>query len=153
MTTTLVRTIILYSVLLAAVRLMGKRQIGQLQAGEFVAALLISELAAIPMTDHDIPLSHGLIPLLTVTVCEVALAFCSQKSKKLRRLLDGQPIELVRDGKYITKNLEKARVTEDEIDAQIRLKGYADISQVKTVTLEQSGGMSVLPNDSAGGSK
>ncbi len=145
MLTILMRTFLLYGILLFSVRLMGKRQIGQLQAGEFVAALLISELAAIPMTDPDIPLAYGIIPLLLVASAEVITAYLSQKNKKLRLFLDGEPITLMKDGKYITENLEKARVAKDEVEAQARLKGYDDMNRIKTVVLEQSGDMSVIP--------
>ncbi len=145
MLTILMRTFLLYGILLFSVRLMGKRQIGQLQAGEFVAALLISELAAIPMTDPDIPLAYGIFPLLLVTSAEVITAYLSQKSKKIRLFLDGKPITLMKDGKYITENLEKARVAKDEVEAQARLKGYDDMNRIKTVVLEQSGDMSVIP--------
>lgn len=145
MLTILFRTFLLYGILLFSVRIMGKRQIGQLQAGEFVAALLISELAAIPMTDPDIPLAYGIVPLLLVASAEVITAFISQKSKRMRLFLDGEPIMLMKDGKYITENLEKARVARDEVEAQARLKGYEDMKRIKTVVLEQSGDMSVIP--------
>ncbi len=145
MLTILFRTFLLYGILLFSVRIMGKRQIGQLQAGEFVAALLISELAAIPMTDPDIPLAYGIVPLLLVASAEVITAFISQKSKRMRLFLDGEPITLMKDGKYITENLEKARVARDEVEAQARLKGYEDMKRIKTVVLEQSGDMSVIP--------
>lgn len=145
MLTILFRTILLYGILLFSVRLMGKRQIGQLQAGEFVAALLISELAAIPMTDPDIPLAYGVMPLMIVASAEVITAFLSRRSKSVRRVLDGKPIVLMKDGRFIKKNMEDARVAEEEVEAQARLKGYETLDRVKTVTLEQSGDMSVIP--------
>ncbi len=145
MVTILLRTILLYAILLISVRLMGKRQIGQLQAGEFVAALLISELAAIPMTDADIPLSHGILPLILVASGEIITAFVSRKSKRLRLLLDGSPITLMENGSFLQKNMEKARVTEEEVRSQARLKGYESLKKVKKVILEQSGDMSVFP--------
>lgn len=145
MLTILFRTFLLYAILLFSVRIMGKRQIGQLQAGEFVAALLISELAAIPMTDPDIPLMYGIVPLMLVSSAEVITAYVSRRNKKIRLFLDGEPTLLVKNGQYITENMEKARVAEDEVEAQARLKGYEDMKQVKTVVLEQSGDMSVIP--------
>ena len=61
-----VRTVILYVVLIASVRIMGKRQIGQMEPTEFVVAMLIADLAAVPMQDGAIPLLSGIVPLLTV---------------------------------------------------------------------------------------
>jgi len=145
MLTILFRTILLYAILLFSVRLMGKRQIGQLQAGEFVAALLISELAAIPMTDPDIPLAYGVMPLMIVASAEVITAFLSRRNKNIRRVLDGKPIVLVENGRFIRKNMESARVAEEEVLAQARLNGFENMDKVKTVTLEQSGDMSVIP--------
>ena len=56
------RTVVLYLVLIAVVRLMGKRQIGQLEPSEFVVAMLVADLAAIPMQDGAISLLNGLVP-------------------------------------------------------------------------------------------
>ena len=54
-----VRAIILYLTLIGAVRLLGKRQIGQLEPSEFVVAMLLADLAAIPMQDASLPLLAG----------------------------------------------------------------------------------------------
>ena len=59
-----IRTIIMYLIVIFVMRLMGKRQIGQLQPYEFVIALMISDLAALPMQDSAIPLWSGIVPLL-----------------------------------------------------------------------------------------
>ena len=59
----LVRTLIMYAAILASVRLMGKRQISQLQTSELVVTLLISELAVMPIQQHNEPLWNGLIPM------------------------------------------------------------------------------------------
>ena len=51
-----IRSMILYLILILAVRLMGKRQIGELEPSEFVVAILIADLASVPMQDIGIPL-------------------------------------------------------------------------------------------------
>ena len=60
------RTLILYLTLIAGMRLLGKRQIGQLEPSEFVVAMLIADLASVPMQNSGIPLLYGLVPILTV---------------------------------------------------------------------------------------
>ena len=60
------RTVILYLVLIAGMRLLGKRQIGQLEPSEFVLAMLIADLASIPMQDNGIPLLSGFVPIVTI---------------------------------------------------------------------------------------
>ncbi|HBC32280.1 MAG TPA: hypothetical protein DC024_13690, partial [Clostridiales bacterium] len=61
----LIRAIILYFMVVFIMRVMGKRQIGQLQPFELVIALMVSELAAMPMQNTGIPLAHGIIPIIT----------------------------------------------------------------------------------------
>ncbi|HEX2939170.1 MAG TPA: hypothetical protein VHO66_09675, partial [Ruminiclostridium sp.] len=76
-----IRTIILYIFVVAAVRTMGKRQIGELQPSELVVAILISELAAIPMQETGTPLVSGIIPILTLISCEIILSALTEPMK------------------------------------------------------------------------
>lgn len=149
----LVRTALAYFFLMLVIRLMGKRQIGELQMTEFISAILLSELAALPMTDRDVPLLHGLVPLLSIGCIEVILAFLCEKSRFFRRIVEGKPIELVRDGGFVQENLDKTRISREEILSQIREGGYRGLEEVSAVILEPTGKMSVLPvrKDDAGG--
>ena len=51
-----IRTVILLVTVIFALRLMGKRQIAQLQPVELVITILLSQIAATPMQDNDLPL-------------------------------------------------------------------------------------------------
>ena len=68
------RTLILYLAIILALRLMGKRQVGEMQPSELVVTILVSAVASVPMQDIDIPLSHGLVPVLTLIAAEVLIA-------------------------------------------------------------------------------
>jgi hypothetical protein len=50
---------------------MGKRQIGELEISDFITTLLISEIASLPITDTNIPLSHAIIPITVLLTLEV----------------------------------------------------------------------------------
>ena len=81
MTVLIFRTLILYIAVVSAVRIMGKRQIGEMQPSELVVAIMISDLASVPMQSVDIPLIAGVVPVLTLVVFEVVLSFVILKSK------------------------------------------------------------------------
>jgi len=149
MTVILLRTVIFYVILTALMRLMGKRQIGELQLPEFVSAVMISEMASLPITDRDIPLLHGLIPLLTLGALEVVTAFVCKKLPKLRKLVYGEPIVLAENGELCAAGLEKARISADEVLAAMRVAGCASPDDVDCVILEQTGQISVLLKRSA----
>ncbi|MBR6562593.1 MAG: DUF421 domain-containing protein [Clostridia bacterium] len=145
MTVIVIRAFIFYILLTLMMKLMGKRQIGEMQMSELVTTVLLSELAVLPVTDTDIPLLHGLMPLLMISSIEVVVSFISRKSKKFRVLLNGNPITLYENGKFIEQNLTSARVSSEDVEAQVRINGYRDMKKVDLVILERTGKMSVIP--------
>ncbi len=145
MTVILIRTLVFFALLTAIMRLTGKRQIGEMQVSEFVTAFLISEMAALPITDIDIPFTHGLVAICSLGCFETILSYAVHKSVNVRRLIMGEPIVLVSNGKVVESALSKARITLDDIFSQIRIDGYRNINEVQYVILEQNGKMSVLP--------
>ena len=66
---TFFRSIILYIIVLIVMRMMGKREIGQLQPFELAIAIMIADLASIPMTEVGIPITQGIIPILGLLIC------------------------------------------------------------------------------------
>ncbi len=139
-----VRTVILYSVLIAVVRLMGKRQIGQMEPSEFVVAMLVADLAAIPMQDGAISLLSGLVPILTVLAMELILSGLSMRSIRLRKILCGKPVILIENGKINQRNLIRTQVTLDELSGHLREKDVLNIQTVQYAILETNGNLSVF---------
>ncbi len=150
MTILFVRTIIIYAIVIFSLRLMGKRQIGQLQPSELVVAIMISDLATMPMSDVSIPLLYGIVPIFTLVVCEMLLSFLSLKSEWIRVILSGKPQILVKKGRIERKELLHSRINTDDLMEELRKAGYFSLNDVDTVILETGGTLSVIPNkDSA----
>lgn len=139
-----IRTVILYAVIVGTVRLMGKRQIGELEPSELVAAILISDLAAVPMQDIGIPLLSGVIPILTLLALELLTSEASMRSIRFRNLLCGKPVFLIIDGKIDQKAMEKNRLSLDELSECLRENGILDVSKVKFAVLETNGKLSTF---------
>ena len=140
----LIRAVILYLLLVIVVRLMGKRQLGEMEPSEFVVALLIADLASVPMQDLGIPLLSGIIPILTVLALELLLSVLTFRSILARKLFCGKPIILIENGKILPDSLNKTRITTDELSEQLRQKGVVDLTTVKYAILETNGQVSVL---------
>ena len=140
-----IRTIFLYLILIAVVRIMGKRQIGEMEASEFVVTMLVANLAAIPMQDGGIPLYSGLVPILTVLGVELVLSSLSLRSIRLRRILCGNPVILIENGRIQQENLRATRVTMDELMGHLREKDVLDVETVQYAILETNGNLSVFP--------
>lgn len=144
MVTILIRTLIVYFSLIATMRFMGKRQLGELEISDLVTTLLLSDIATLPITNTDIPLSHALIPILTLTSLEVVLSGLLLKIPFLKKILSVRPAILVRHGKPDPAAMETARVSAEELLSQLRQKDIADPSEVEYAILEPNGQISIV---------
>ena len=141
---TFVRAVVLYLLLLVVIRLMGKRQLGEMEPSEFVVTLLIADLASVPMQDTGIPLLVGVVPILTVLALELMLSVLAMRSLKIRRLLCGQPVILMNNGRVVQENLRRTRITVDELVELLRQAGTVDLTEVWQAILETNGQLSVI---------
>ena len=141
----LIRTFIIYIVVVITMRIMGKQQIGQLQPFEFVIAILIADLAAIPMQNPEAPLMHGIIPILTLLVLQYLLSYVSLKSEVARGVICGKPAILIENGIIVESELKKIRYNINDLLEQLRIKDYPNISDVEFAILETKGELSIIP--------
>ena len=141
----LIRTLILYLLVIIALRVMGKRQIGELQPSELVVAIMISDLASVPMAEPGIPLSYGIVPIFTMVLAEMVLAFLCLKSEKIRSVISGRPSVIMLHGIIDESEMRKIRFNLSDLTEEVRLQGYLDISTVDTVILETNGQMTIIP--------
>lgn len=141
----LIRAIILYFIVMFVMRVMGKRQIGELQPFELVIALMISELAAMPMQDTDIPLFHAIIPIITLLVLEILISTLQLKSEVARIIFCGKPSILIEKGKINISELKNNRLNINDLLEELRLKGYYNIEDIEYAILETDGQTSIIP--------
>lgn len=141
----LFRSIILYFVVVFIMRIMGKRQIGQLQPFELVIALMISELAAMPMQNTGIPLFHGIIPIITLLVLQVLISTLQLKSEVARLIFCGQPSILIEKGKINIKGLKNNRLNLNDLLEELRMKDYYNLDDIEYAILETGGQITIIP--------
>lgn len=144
MSIVLIRTVILYVIVVLAVRLMGKRQIGQLQPTELVVTILLSELAAIPMQDNSLPLINSIVTVMLLVSLEIISSQIALKSGKYRRIVEGNAVFIVKEGKLDIKAIKKLRFSIDDIMEALRQKDVFDIGDVEYAVVETNGTLSVL---------
>jgi uncharacterized membrane protein YcaP (DUF421 family) len=141
----MIRTIILYFTVVITTRIMGKRQIGEMQPFELVIAIMVSELASLPMQDTRIPLAHGVIPIVTLLFLQAVISMAELKSEAARTIFSGKPSIIIKDGKIDIKQLKYDRFNINDLFEELRLQGYYNIENIQYAILETSGQLSVIP--------
>lgn len=140
-----VRTLILYILVVAVMRIMGKRQIGELQPFELAVAIMISELAAVPMQNTGVPLANGIIPILTLLFAQLIFSFVNLKSLRARAIICGRPNILIENGRINEENLRKEMYSLNDLLEQLRIKSVPNIADVEFAILETNGQLSIIP--------
>ncbi len=126
-------------------RISGKRQVGEIQISELVTTFLLSDIAAYPLTNAGIPILNAVIPILTIIPLEIIFSYLTTKCTFIKKLLDGKPSIIIRRGKLRRKEMEKMRLSLDDLLCELRLKDIASVDEVDYAILEQNGQISVFP--------
>ena len=139
-----IRTLIIYIMISVAIKFMGKRQIGELEVSELVSTLLISEIAALPIADQDIPLLNAIIPLFLLVCLEIIVSFTKNKSEKIKRAIEGKPAFIIYQGKLNQDVLAENRISVNELLSEMRIQGVGDIRDIYYAILEPNGKLSII---------
>jgi len=139
-------TLAVYLFIVVAIRLFGKKELAQLSVVDLVFILLISNAVQNAMVGPDSTLLGGLVAASTLFVVNYLLKYLQYKFPKFGKVVQGDAIMLVFDGKYLESHLKKARITEDEIMEAVREHGVASIEEVNLAIMEVDGSISVLSN-------
>ena len=139
------RVLLIYITVLIFLRLMGKRQIGEMQPYEVVITLIIADLATLPMSDTNIPLLHGILPLAILVLIHYVITILTRKSVKIRRLMSGKPIVVISPNGIEYQALKDLNMNIDDIMEVIRQGNYYSLDQILYPIVETNGKISLIP--------
>lgn len=144
MLTVCIRTLLLYLIVLFALRVMGKSELSKLSTFQLVVLIMIAELASIPIDTPSASLIKGSAAILTLMFLQVFISYMSIKSEKLKNFINGSPSLLIDKGMLNVKEMERLRITVNELFEQIRIAGTPSLSDVEYAVLEANGQLSVI---------
>ena len=137
------RAVVVYIFLLVILRITGKRQVGQLAPFDLVLLLVLSNALQNSMNGGDNTVTGGIISAVTLIGLNWLLGYATFRSKKIGRFVEGRPQVIVHNGIVYRDIMQSERLTQDELDAAIRLAGCASIHDVHFAILENNGQISV----------
>ena len=131
--------------LMILTKFMGYRQVSQFSMFDYINGITIGSIAAEMAIDLEGNFMKPLVAMIVYTAVVILLSRLSQKSIKLRRLINGKAITIYQDGQIYNENLHKAKMNVDEFLVECRVNGYFDLSQIDSAVLEPNGKISILP--------
>lgn len=142
----LVRGTIMYLGMFILLRVF-RRQAGSISIADLLLIVIIADAAQNGMAGDAKSITEAMLLIGVIVFWDYALDWLGFKSQLLSRVLEPAPVDLIKNGRILRRNLEKEMITEDELLSQLRLQGVEDVSQVKQCCLESNGEFSVLRYD------
>lgn len=129
---------------LLLMRFGGKRQIGQMTPFDLVLLLLLSNAVQNAMNGGDNSITAGVILAVTLAASDAGLGFITRRSRRVERLVEGEPELLVHNGRVHEAALARSGVTREDLLAAMRAQDCASFEQVHAAILDVNGHISVL---------
>ncbi len=142
--TTLIAGVVAYVLLILLLRLCGKRTLSKWNAFDYVVTIALGSTLATILLSKDITIVQGVTGLVILVLLQFVVTWLSVRSKSFSSLVKAKPTLLFWHGEFQSDALRRARVTDEEVRAALRNKGFAYLSQAKAVVLETDGSFSVL---------
>jgi uncharacterized membrane protein YcaP (DUF421 family) len=139
------RAIFLYAFVVLLMRVTGRRELSTLSAIDLVLLIILGDAIQQGLTQDDYSVTGAVIVVSTIAALQVGTSYLSFRSRRARRVLEGEPIVIVQDGKLIERNLKRERLTEDEVAEEMRAQQIASVEDVEWGILETNGTMSFIP--------
>jgi uncharacterized membrane protein YcaP (DUF421 family) len=144
-----IRATVIFFALYLLVRLLGKRELAQLTPFELIVLVVTGDLIQQGVTHNDFSLTGAILAVATFAFWASVLSWVTYLSRRAERVLDGEPRVIVRDGRILRENLWHDRLTEAEIQSEMRLAGIAHVREVAWGILERTGKMSFIKREGA----
>jgi uncharacterized membrane protein YcaP (DUF421 family) len=142
------RALVLFAGVYILLRVVGRRELAEMEPVDFILLIVLGDAIQQGLTQDDYSVTGALTTIFTIAAIQVVLGYTAFRSKRVRTILEGEPVVLIEDGRVIDKNLRRARIAEDELAEEARLSQVASLSDIAWAVLETSGKISIIPKQS-----
>ena len=140
----LISTIGIYIVLIVFTRLSGLRSFSKMSSFDFAITVAIGSVLASTILFRPPSLVHAAVAMGTLFLIQMLVAHFRNNSKLMRKLVDNEPLLLMKNTEIIEENLQRAKVTHADLRAKLREANVTQLTQVQAVVMESTGDIAVL---------
>ena len=138
------KAVIAFVVVLLMARWLNKEQLSQLTFYDWIVSITIGSIAANLATDPEGRTLEHVVVLVVFSAAAYLTGMITEKSRPLRKLIEGEPTVVIHNGRILEHNMAKLHYNLDNLLSQLRDKNVFNIEDVEFALLEGNGGLSVL---------
>jgi uncharacterized membrane protein YcaP (DUF421 family) len=142
------RAAALYVFIVFVMRVIGRRELSSMTPFDLILLIILGDAIQQGLTQDDYSVTGAIIAVATMATMQVFTSYLSFRSRKARRVLEGEPIVVIDRGKLVEHNLQRERMTGDEVAEEMRQQQIAAIDQVEWGILEANGSISFIEKSS-----
>jgi uncharacterized membrane protein YcaP (DUF421 family) len=139
-----IRAVVLYAFLIVVMRVTGRRELSALSAVDLVLLIVLGDAIQQGLTQDDYSVVGALIAVSTIAVMQVGSSYLSYRFRRVRRVLEGEPVVIIEDGTLLEANLRRERMKPEEVAEEMRLQQIASFDEVAWGILERNGQISFI---------
>jgi uncharacterized membrane protein YcaP (DUF421 family) len=133
------RAIAIFFFLYVLMRVIGRRELSTLEPFDLILLVILGDAVQQGLTQDDYSLTGALLAVGTIAILQLGTSFLNFHFPRLRPILNGEPIVIVQDGKPIDRNLQRERVTVEDLLSAARRQNIAKLDDVAWAVMETSG--------------
>ncbi|HZT94502.1 MAG TPA: YetF domain-containing protein [Gaiellaceae bacterium] len=133
-----------YIFIVFVLRVMGRRELSDLAPQDLVLLVVLGDLIQNGVTQSDMSVTGVTVAISTFVLMTVLSSYLAFKSKRARRVLQGEPLIIVQDGELIERNLQEERLTLDDVMEEARSNEIESLDEIKFAVVEAGGAMSFI---------
>jgi uncharacterized membrane protein YcaP (DUF421 family) len=138
------RGIVLFAFVSFVMRIVGRRELSSLGAIDLVLLIVLGDAIQQGLTQDDYSVTGAMIAVSTIAIMQVSMSYVGFRFRRLRPVLEGEPIVIIQDGRVIERNLRRDRITVDEVLEEARQQQIGSLDDVAWAVLEPNGKISFL---------
>jgi uncharacterized membrane protein YcaP (DUF421 family) len=142
-----IRAAVVFVFVWLVLRALGKRELGELTAFELVLLFVIGDLVQQSITQNDMSITAAVLAISTITLLILAQSYVVFRWKRSRKVVEGEAVVVVHNGKLIEPVMRRERMTEEEVLSAAREQGIDDLAKVRVGVLENAGKLSFITED------
>ncbi len=125
-------------------RVLGRRELSSLEPFDMILLVVLGDAIQQGLTQDDYSITGSVIVISTIGSLAVLTSYLNFRLPWMRRVLDGDPVVILQDGKVIEENMKRERITLEELAEEARGQQIATLEDVKWAVFEPSGKISFI---------
>lgn len=142
-----IRSIVVYLLIAFGMKYMRKRITSNLNRTELAGMATLAAATGLIILAPDRGILPAVIVFLVLIGCKRIVDRKNYRDEKFESITEGNMSTLIKDGVLQLEEMEKTRITQEQLFAQLRSGSIIHLGSVKRLYLEVSGAFSIVKNN------